>query len=111
MPTADSALLTDLYQLTMLQTYHAARMQEVAVFELFVRSLPAERGFLLAAGLEQALDYLENLRFSAAELDWLSDCGRFNPSFVAWLETLRFPAMSMPCRKERFFSPTNRSCG
>lgn len=90
MPTADSALLTDLYQLTMLQTYHAARMQEVAVFELFVRSLPAERGFLLAAGLEQALDYLENLRFSAAELDWLSDCGRFNPSFVAWLETLRF---------------------
>ena len=90
MPTADSALLTDLYQLTMLQTYHAARMQEVAVFELFVRGLPAKRGFLLAAGLEQALDYLENLRFSAAELDWLSDCGRFNPSFIAWLESLRF---------------------
>ena len=90
MPTAYSVLLTDLYQLTMLQTYHAARMQEMAVFDLFVRRLPAERGFLLAAGLEQALDYLENLRFTAAELDWLTDCGRFNPSFVAWLETFRF---------------------
>jgi nicotinate phosphoribosyltransferase len=90
MPTAHSVLLTDLYQLTMLQTYHAERMQEVAVFDLFVRRLPAERGFLLAAGLEQALDYLENLHFTAAELDWLADCGRFKPSFVAWLETFRF---------------------
>lgn len=62
----------------------------MAVFDLFVRRLPAERGFLLAAGLEQALDYLENLHFTAAELDWLTDCGRFNPSFVAWLETFRF---------------------
>ncbi len=90
MPTAYSVLLTDLYQLTMLQTYHAERMQEMAVFDLFVRRLPAERGFLVAAGLEQALDYLENLHFTAAELDWLADCGRFKPSFVAWLETFRF---------------------
>jgi nicotinate phosphoribosyltransferase len=90
MPTAYSVLLTDLYQLTMLQTYHAERMQEMAVFDLFVRRLPAERGFLVAAGLEQALDYLENLHFTAAELDWLADCGRFKPSFVAWLETFCF---------------------
>jgi nicotinate phosphoribosyltransferase len=74
----------------MLQTYHAERMQEMAVFDLFVRRLPTERGFLVAAGLEQALDYLENLHFTAAELDWLADCGRFKPSFVAWLETFRF---------------------
>ena len=75
MSPADSVLLTDLYQLTMLQTYHAQRMHETAVFELFVRRLPEQRGFLLAAGLEQALDYLQNLRFQAAELDWLARTG------------------------------------
>ena len=90
MPIATSALLTDLYQFTMLQTYHAEGMNEPAVFELFSRRLPPERGFLLAAGLEQALDFLENLRFTSAELDWLSGCGRFSPEFVATLEDFRF---------------------
>ena len=90
MPIAASVLLTDLYQFTMLQTYHAEGMNEPAVFELFSRRLPPERGFLLAAGLEQALDFLGNLRFTAAELDWLTDCGRFGPDFVAGLEGFRF---------------------
>ncbi|MFO7640454.1 MAG: nicotinate phosphoribosyltransferase [Candidatus Competibacteraceae bacterium] len=90
MPSADSVLLTDLYQLTMLQTYHAEQMRETAVFELFVRRLPPERNFLIAAGLEQALEYLETLCFTATELDWLTNSGRFSPSFVAMLETLRF---------------------
>ncbi|QQS54730.1 MAG: nicotinate phosphoribosyltransferase [Candidatus Competibacteraceae bacterium] len=90
MNRANSVLLTDLYQLTMLQTYHAERMRETAVFELFARRLPPERAFLLAAGLEQALDYLENLRFTAEELDWLAGCGRFSPQFVAALEDFRF---------------------
>ena len=90
MPIAASTLLTDLYQFTMLQTYHAEGMNEPAVFELFSRRLPPERGFLIAAGLEQALDFLGNLRFTAAELDWLTDCGRFRPEFVAALEDFRF---------------------
>jgi len=90
MTIARSALLTDLYQLTMLQTYHAERMNETAVFELFVRRLPPQRGFLLAAGLEQALDYLENLRFTAEERDWLASTGRFSVDFVASLADFRF---------------------
>ena len=90
MTIVHSALLTDLYQLTMLQTYHAERMNETAVFELFVRRLPPERNFLLAAGLEQALDYLENLRFTAEERDWLTGAGRFSPEFVASLADFRF---------------------
>ena len=57
MPLASSALLTDLYQLTMLQGYFEKRMDEIAVFELFIRTLPVQRGLLLTAGLEQALDY------------------------------------------------------
>ena len=90
MIATDSVLLTDLYQLTMLQTYHAERMHETAVFELFTRRLPLERNFLIAAGLEQVLDYLENLHFTAEELDWLADCGRFGPDFIAALATFRF---------------------
>ncbi|MGJ0485485.1 MAG: nicotinate phosphoribosyltransferase [Methylomicrobium sp.] len=84
------ALLTDLYQLTMLQGYSQERMQEVAVFELFVRRLPATRGFLVAAGLEQAVDYLRDLRFKSDELDWLGSTDFFDAEFLQWLQRFRF---------------------
>jgi len=92
MPTdpCASALLTDLYQLTMLQAYAAHRMEEPAVFEFFVRSLPPRRAFLLAAGLEQALAYLETLRVQPDELEWLAKDRRFSKEFVRYLEGLRF---------------------
>lgn len=90
MNPANSALLTDLYQLTMLQGYHDSGMEEVAVFEFFVRKLRKGRGFLVAAGLEQALEFLEGLHFSSEELAWLASTGRFNNGFLAQLETLRF---------------------
>ena len=64
-------LSTDLYELTMMAGYHAAGLTARATFELYVRDLPANRSFLIAAGLEQALDYLERLRFSDAEIDHL----------------------------------------
>jgi nicotinate phosphoribosyltransferase len=60
---ATSPLLTDLYQLNMLQAYLDHGQTDTAVFEFFVRRLPARRGFLVAVGLEQALDFLENLQF------------------------------------------------
>ncbi len=85
-----SLLLTDLYQLTMLQAYLEQGMEETAVFEFFVRRLPPMRGFLMAAGLEQLLDYLERLHLSAEELDWLNESGRFSRAFVEYLERLRF---------------------
>jgi nicotinate phosphoribosyltransferase len=83
-----SPLLTDYYQLTMLQSYLEQNMSEVAVFELFVRKLPKGRNFMVAAGLEQALDFLENLRFSPQELAWLAS--RFKPCLVEYLEQFRF---------------------
>jgi nicotinate phosphoribosyltransferase len=85
-----SPLTTDLYQLTMLDAYHAHGMDETAVFELFVRKLPRERNFMMAAGLEQALEFLENLRFCPEELEWIESSGRFSPGFAAHLERLRF---------------------
>jgi nicotinate phosphoribosyltransferase len=86
----ESVLLTDLYQLTMLQGYFDRGMEETAVFEFFVRKLPPQRNFLVAAGLEQALIFLENLRFTSEELEWVSGYGEFRPAFVQYLENLRF---------------------
>jgi nicotinate phosphoribosyltransferase len=85
-----SPLLTDLYQLTMLQAYYEAGMTETAVFELFVRKLPPVRSFLVAAGLEQAVEFLEGLRFGDEELAWIGSCGIFKPAFAERLAGLRF---------------------
>lgn len=85
-----SVLLTDLYQLTMLQGYFDQGMEQTAVFEFFVRKFPAQRNFLVAAGLEQALHFLENVRFTPAELDWIASHGAFRPEFVSYLEKFRF---------------------
>ncbi len=90
MEPATSPLLTDLYQITMIQAYLDHGDTQNAVFELFVRGLPARRGFLLAAGLDQALDFLENLRFSPVEIAWLDRTGKFNAKLIDYLHNFRF---------------------
>lgn len=84
------ALCTDLYQLTMLSAYFDRGMEETAVFEFFVRRLPENRNFLVAAGLEQLVEYLEGLRFTADDLAWLESTGRFKPAILDRLAALRF---------------------
>jgi nicotinate phosphoribosyltransferase len=86
----NSALLTDLYELTMVQAYWRERLLEEAVFSLFVRRLPPTRNFLVACGLEDALQYLESLRFTPAALEYLAARPEFQPDFVAWLADFRF---------------------
>jgi nicotinate phosphoribosyltransferase len=90
MPAPISPLLTDLYQLNMLQAYLDEGHSGSAVFEFFMRNLPARRRFLVAAGLEQLLDYLERLRFSANEIEWLGRTGRFKQNLLDYLAELRF---------------------
>jgi nicotinate phosphoribosyltransferase len=90
MNVATNALLTDLYQLNMMQAYLAQGETKTAVFELFMRKLPSRRGFLVAAGLDQALDFLEELRFSPQELDWLAKSGRFGKELIDYLADFRF---------------------
>jgi nicotinate phosphoribosyltransferase len=90
MDPATSALLTDLYQLNMMQAYLDRGETKTAVFEFFVRKLPRERGFLIAAGLEQVLEFLVRLRFTPEELDWLASSGRFGKNLIDYLEGLRF---------------------
>src|SRR5574341_1347737 len=90
MNPSTSALLTDLYQLTMVQAYLKEGMEEPAVFEFFVRKLPAHRNFFLAAGLEQALQFLSQLQVTGDEIAWLGRMGRFEPAFLRYMESLRF---------------------
>ena len=66
-----SALSTDLYELTMIGGYYVKGVSGRATFDLFVRQLPPTRNYLVAAGLEQALDFLESLRFTRDEIDYL----------------------------------------
>jgi len=89
-PPAAGALLTDLYQLTMLSVYFRKGMRENAVFEFFVRKLPRQRNFLLAAGLEQVVQYLEGLKFTPAELQWLAESGHFDATFIDELACISF---------------------
>ena len=84
------ALLTDLYELTMLQAYWERELLEEAVFSLFVRRLPEHRNYLVAAGLDSVLRYLEGLRFGEEHLDFLREQPNFRRPFVDWLSTLRF---------------------
>ena len=94
MPSRDpgsSALLTDLYQLTMLQTYYEQGMTDTAVFELFFRRLPPKaRNFFVAAGLEQVVEFIEDLAFTPEELEWLAQQNRFTSSALEQLAKLRF---------------------
>jgi nicotinate phosphoribosyltransferase len=90
MDPATSPLLIDLYQINMIQAYLDHDQTDTAVFEFFVRKLPARRNFLVAAGLEPALEFLENLRFAPEEIDWLARSGRFRPDLLDYLAAFRF---------------------
>ena len=84
------ALLTDLYQLTMVQAYLGKGMEETAVFEFYVRNLPENRSFLIAQGLESVVHYLETLRFTEDDLAWLSNDSRFRKPLLDYLQSFRF---------------------
>jgi nicotinate phosphoribosyltransferase len=90
MRDAGSGLLTDLYQLTMLDAYLAADMHQTAVFEFFVRRMPGNRNFLVFAGLEQLLQFLDRLRFHDDEIAWLESTGRFTQDLLEYLADFRF---------------------
>jgi len=85
-----SALFTDLYELTMAQAYHAEGLEDDAVFELFFREMPHERRYMLAAGLEQVLDFLEGLEVTGGDIDYLRGQGQFRDDFLERLRGLRF---------------------
>jgi nicotinate phosphoribosyltransferase len=84
------ALLTDLYQLTMAACYFDQGMHEEATFSLFIRKYPPNRGYFVAAGLAEALQYLETLRFGDDDLAYLESTGLFQAKFLDFLKGVRF---------------------
>lgn len=86
----DAALFTDLYEITMAASYFREGMTGPATFSLFVRKLPPGRSFLVTAGVEDVLAFLEGFRFSAAGLEYLQSLGHFDPAFLAYLRDVRF---------------------
>ena len=86
----DLALLTDLYQLTMLQAYWKEGLGARATFSLYFRKLPDSRRFMLACGQQHAADVASRLRFRAHHLEQLAKAGPFEDAFLAWLGEWRF---------------------
>ncbi|SDH60063.1 nicotinate phosphoribosyltransferase [Desulfosporosinus hippei] len=84
-------MLTDLYQLTMMQGYLVNGYQnKEAVFDVYFRSLPFKGGYALAAGLEQVVDYIENLGFEEDDLEYLRSLNIFSEEFIKELRNFRF---------------------
>ena len=83
-------LLTDLYQLTMMQGYFKTGNRDVAVFDAFYRKNPCGNGYSICAGLEQVINYVENLHFSPEEIDYLRSLGIFEEDFLDYLANFHF---------------------
>ncbi|MFH1060190.1 MAG: nicotinate phosphoribosyltransferase [Pseudomonadota bacterium] len=90
MQVGSLASVTDFYEITMAAVFHARGMNGPATFSLFAHDLPPERGFMVAAGLQDALDYLESFAFSPADLAYLGSLNRFKPEFLDFLAGVRF---------------------
>jgi nicotinate phosphoribosyltransferase len=91
--TRDAALFTDLYEITMAASYLRERMHGPATFSLYARQLPPGRSFLVAAGLEDVLNFLRDFRFSDDALSYLDSLDRFDPAFLEHLRGLRFTGL------------------
>ncbi len=92
MSTRNLTLLTDLYELTMMQGYfHNSNLKEKeVVFDLFYRKNPWGNGYAIAAGLEQAIEYIKNLTFKKSDIDYLKSLGTFDADFIEYLENFKF---------------------
>jgi len=84
-------LLTDLYQLTMVGGYYLlGKKDQKANFDYFFRKIPEDGGFCVAAGLEQLIDYIQNIRFNKEDLNYLRNLGIFPPEVLEYFHNLRF---------------------
>ncbi len=85
------AMLCDFYEMTMSRGYHANRMQDkIAYFDMFFRAVPDGGGFAIAAGLEQLIEYVQDLHFDDEDLDFLRAKGGFDEEFLQYLKQFRF---------------------
>ena len=86
----NSALFTDLYELTMAQGYWKNNMDSPAVFDMFCRKNPFHGGFSVFAGLETLIEYIENFTFSKEDIEYLRSLDTFEDDFLAYLANFKF---------------------
>lgn len=83
-------LLTDLYELTMMQGYFKSQTRETVVFDAFYRRNPCDGGYAIAAGLEQVIDYIKNLTFTKEDIKYLRGLKIFDDDFLEYLSNFHF---------------------
>ena len=83
-------LLTDLYQLTMMQGYFKSKNDKRVIFDMFYRKNPSDGGYAIACGLEQVIDYIKNLRFSYEDIEYLRGLKIFDEDFLSYLSSFHF---------------------
>lgn len=90
MSTLNLTLLTDLYELTMMQGYFESGSSEIVIFDAFYRKNPCDNGYAVAAGLDQVIDYIRNLHFSKEDIAYLDSLGIFHAPFLEYLRDFHF---------------------
>ena len=90
MKTRNLTLMTDLYELTMMQGYFKENNNETVVFDIFYRNNPCGSGYAIAAGLEQIIDYIQNLQFTYHDISYLRSLGIFDTDFLEYLRGFHF---------------------
>lgn len=90
MSTLNLTLLTDLYELTMMQGYYKTGNKDLAVFDAFYRKNPCDSGYAICAGLEQVIEYIENLHFDADDIAYLRGLQIFDEDFLDYLANFHF---------------------
>ena len=90
MNSLNLTLLTDLYELTIMQGYFEREENEMVVFDVFFRSNPFGSGYSIAAGLDQVIDYIKNLHFSYEDVDYLRSLGMFSEDFLQYISGFHF---------------------
>ena len=91
MKTRNLTLMTDLYELTMMQGYFKNMdRNETVIFDAFYRNNPMESGYAICAGLAQVIEYVENLHFDNDEITYLKSLGIFEDDFLEYLQNFKF---------------------
>lgn len=83
-------LLTDFYELTMMQGYYKNKTNDTVIFDVFYRSNPSGSGYAICAGLEQVIDYIKNIHFSSEDISYLKSLNMFDEDFLNYLTSFRF---------------------
>ena len=90
MAAQNLTLLTDFYEITMMQGYFKNNTNDIVIFDTFYRENPSGGGYAVCAGLDQVIDYVKNLHFSEEDIAYLRSLNTFDEDFLTYLSTFRF---------------------